>query len=188
MFRSSAHFSASSELSLEWSIEWVHTFSMTDNQSPARDVEAELTKARDSTFAAIKELELAAWHKGFDAGFARGWETAIHRFKTLMEKSDVAPSHQSTSAPVSLFLQDHDRPRTLRRASDVVLDIIKAHPGIKGVDIVRISVEAGEPVLERTVRTALYRMKRDGQIRNLGGGWYPGLTPANEDQEGEDGA
>lgn len=154
---------------------------MTSDPAPPRDYAAEVAKARSDVFANLKDLEMAAWQQGFDVGFARGWDAAIKRFRELMEKSgeDQVPQAAPSNAP-SLFTQDYDQPRLSRRASDVVLDIIRTKPGIKGAEIVRASEEIGEPVLERTVRTALYRMKRGGQIRNLDGGWYASPTQTHQ--------
>jgi hypothetical protein len=56
------------------------------------------------------------------------------------------------------------------------------------VEIVQTAASLGRPLLERTVRTALYRMKRSGQVRNLGGRWFAAdaAPEAQADDGGDD--
>jgi hypothetical protein len=54
-----------------------------------------------------------------------------------------------------------------------VLQVIASSPGVRGVDIVEKLKEEGSPVHERTVRTALSRLKGGGKIVQREGGWHP---------------
>lgn len=64
--------------------------------------------------------------------------------------------------------------RSPRKGSDQqrVLECIQNSPGLRGVEVVqRLSGE--NPVHERTVRTAIARLKRDGKItQHESGGWF----------------
>lgn len=52
-----------------------------------------------------------------------------------------------------------------------VLSDIRAHPGSKGVDIVRRLEAKG--IKERTIRTAIHRLKKRGAIIQQMGKWCP---------------
>jgi hypothetical protein len=55
-----------------------------------------------------------------------------------------------------------------------VLRIIQQFPGSRGFQIVVRSAETGRAINERTVRTALARLKKRGNIEmREDGGWYP---------------
>jgi hypothetical protein len=58
------------------------------------------------------------------------------------------------------------------RAADVVYDIIADKPGLKGHEIVAETEARGTPINERTVRTALFRLKRARAIRAIENGWH----------------
>lgn len=147
---------------------------MSDDSPPPRDYSAEMVEARRVALESIKAMEKAAWAHGFHEGFNAGWDAGRKRFQEAMEQVSAQPELPTTRAAqpanLSLFPSEPIVPNV--RAADVVFQIIADHPGIKGVDIVKATVDAGSPLLERTTRTALYRMKRDGRIRNLGGQWF----------------
>ncbi len=65
--------------------------------------------------------------------------------------------------------------------SAFVLEVIRVHPGLRGVDLHRLVATSGRPINERTMRTALLRLNRRGVIEQREGRWYvkdelPGLT------------
>jgi hypothetical protein len=62
-------------------------------------------------------------------------------------------------------------------AQDLVLNMIKTVPGQRGSQIVSRLAQAGTPVEERTVRTALWRLKKRNLIEQRGVEWYA-LKPA----------
>jgi hypothetical protein len=147
---------------------------MSDESAPSPDRAAELAEARRVALEGMKALEKAAWSHGFHEGFSAGWEAGRKRLQEVMEQVTAQPEPASTrvSQPTSLALFPMDAAGPNIRAADVVLQIISSRPGIRGIEIVNATLDAGSPMLERTVRTALYRMKRDGRIRNLGGRWF----------------
>jgi hypothetical protein len=70
------------------------------------------------------------------------------------------------------MLQALKEPREPRDGSDQskVLTTIRQHPGMRGVDVVKAL--DGE-VEERTVRTALHRLRRGNAIVQKEGKWHP---------------
>jgi hypothetical protein len=69
------------------------------------------------------------------------------------------------------------KPLALRANSDQarVLHFIKKSPGLRGVEIVRAMETGGDHAIkERTLRTALRRLRQAGYIKqDQGGGWVP---------------
>lgn len=64
-------------------------------------------------------------------------------------------------------------PKTTKlSAEDRVFSIIKAIPGQRGAGIVTALEQTGNPVKERTVRTALWRLKNRKLIELRGNEWY----------------
>lgn len=161
---------------------------MSEDTPEPRDYAAEMADARRIALESMKALEQAAWAHGFHQGFKAGWDAGRKRFQEAMEQMSAQPagSVHVSAQPVDLpSFPTEPTPPTVR-AADVVLKIIKDHPGIRGVDIVKATIAAGVPLLERTTRTALYRMKRDKQIQNLDGRWFT-TEPAPEGDANNDG-
>jgi hypothetical protein len=53
----------------------------------------------------------------------------------------------------------------------IVLEVIRKHPGLSGIEIVRM---LDDEVNERTVRTALHRLRHAKKlIENQDGKWFP---------------
>jgi hypothetical protein len=88
---------------------------------------------------AVKGLRPTAQHADADAGGAEP-----------LEQPDPVPSEAPPKPP-----------RQLRENSDQmrVLKAIQSSPGMRGVEILRTLEAAGTPVHERTLRTALARLK-----------------------------
>lgn len=159
---------------------------VTDESSPP-DHEALQAEARRAAVEAIKALEQAAFRRAFHEGFMAGWDAGQKRIREMMAEAAPKPAMTAELVPeraavLPLFAEEPTLPTV--RAADAVGDIIRANPGIRGVDIVKAAASAGQPILERTVRTALYRMKRDRRIKNLGGKWY--AADAAPDEAGSD--
>lgn len=103
--------------------------------------------------------------------YRRGWDDAIR--------------HIVNAAKVTL--PDGEAPRAASRrrregsGQQVLVDIIRERPGLGGVELVAASEQRGTPIKERTLRTALIRLKRGGEIINRNGKWYvPGAEPKEE--------
>ncbi len=61
----------------------------------------------------------------------------------------------------------------MAKSHEVVLSTIREKPGLLGVELIQEIKRAGHMILERTARTALYRLKIAGQIVNHDSRWYP---------------
>jgi len=132
---------------------------------------ARVKAASDALGAALKEYAQAlreqGWFLGWDKGFTDGWEAASKHFTTAAEASrksriPPAPPPQAGVLPLASVGQD------AATATEKVYAFIEGNPGLRGVEI----AERFAPVmLERTVRTALHRL-RDKKIKNVGGRWY----------------
>ena len=55
-------------------------------------------------------------------------------------------------------------------------------PGLRGVEIVDAAAAAGKPLKERTVRTALHRLKTSKKLKSFEERWYvPSDAPKEAD-------
>jgi hypothetical protein len=109
--------------------------------------------------------------------FQRGWNAAIAAIMAAVNSQPIPkPENNSTSIPAQdLFKPKRKRMRGFRSDSTVslVLDKIKHIPGLTGVEIVNALQEKNPKIEERTVRTALRRLRiKYGQITNQEGRWY----------------
>lgn len=166
---------------------------MSEEKPPSRDYAAEQVAARNAAIDAMKAFERAAWNAGFHEGFREGWDAGRKWFQEALEKASAQPeppvARADQNAPLALFTLQPSAGSGVR-AADIVFDVIEANPGIRGVEIVNATHEVGTPVIERTVRTALYRMKREGRIKNLEGRWFtaeaaPGSEAGNAGGEND---
>lgn len=160
------------------------------SDEPSRpDLEGLQDEARRGVTEALKALELAASRRAFHEGFLAGWDAGQKRIREMMAEAAPRPAmtvRLASEGAATLPLFSEGPPAPTVRAADAVGDIIRANPGIRGVDIVKAAADAGQPILERTVRTALYRMKRDGRIKNLEGKWFA-ASAAPDDTDSNDG-
>ncbi len=130
-----------------------------------------------------------------EAAYKRGWDDACEAMKEAadsVQASRLVPpdaSHTSVSSTYThtiahaLVMTPHHG-RTGRPASAaivVVEDCINASPGKKGVEVVK-AVQLVDPTIpERTVRTALRRLKLNKKIWQRSGLWYPKPQPRLRD-------
>ena len=127
---------------------------------------------RSKLDAYIAELEAAAYRRGVADTWAKIGATVqdfVSEIKSLEAGDAVFPwSDNAQTAPLS----NEERILEPREGSDQarVLLTIREGNGMRGVDIV--NKLAGE-VEERTVRTALFRLKKRGAIIQKEGKWYP---------------
>ncbi len=104
----------------------------------------------------VSEIKAAAYQRGFDDGL----RAALKAVKGLR------PEHQKSagangSQPQPVLPVQPQATRQLRENSDQmrVLQTIRAKPGLRGIEILKSLEAAGTPVHERTLRTALARLK-----------------------------
>lgn len=117
--------------------------------------------------------------------YARGWRDAI---AALQEKApamapiDPIADKQGNGANVDSVERQRQRGRP-EKAISLVKNEIFGEPGLRGVDIVRSLEKKGTPVVDRTVRSALRRLKGSKIVWQRNGKWYP--KPKAENEIGE---
>lgn len=115
---------------------------------------AELEKA----LSYIKEMQSAA--------YKRGWNDALKAINKAAHAVVAAPN----IAGIELDSEKDMNDNPFRNGSDAarVYDYVRNNPGRSGMEI----IQALNYVDERTIRTALHRMKLRGFVQNLDGRWY----------------
>ncbi len=132
--------------------------------------------SREKFLEAFAEYTRAAknhsWFVGWRHGFSSGWDAAKEHFMAQVEKQHTAippvppPPPQTNKTPQGLMpIQKPGSPP----AVVLVFRFIAANPGQRGVEIAQ-SLEGQLP--ERTVRTALHRLKTAERIQIVDGLWY----------------
>lgn len=112
----------------------------------------------------------AAWDRGHQQGWAEGYAYAFWVMEQARTQQPAAPQPPARAEPPTPPPLEEEEPST--SAQDTVWQIVQQQPGLRGVEIVTATEAAGKPVKERTVRTALHRLKKDGLIVNHNERWY----------------
>ena len=123
------------------------------------------------------------WTERAVKSYARGWRDAI---AALQAKAPEMPQHggpdidhRGNGAVTEAATPQRQRGRP-EKAITLVHDAIFAEPGLRGVDIVR-ALE--NKVVDRTVRSALRRLKKGRSIWQRNGKWYPKQERADPENE-----
>jgi len=107
-----------------------------------------------------------------------GWKAAAESFREQAEKERAArltglpqelPSYASLGLGSSWHISHHGTNPRIRTANDLVLAHVRDYPGQRGVDI---AAAFARQIPERTVRTALHRLKNGEKIKIVDGRWY----------------
>ena len=98
-------------------------------------------------------------------GYARAANEAI----AILEDA-IARLRQLGAPPPSVQPRPRGRPA---KAIGLVHDMVVAKPGLTGVEIVKALAEAGTPVMERTARSCLRRLRDSKVIWQRQKKWYP---------------
>lgn len=134
---------------------------------------------------ALTRYETALWRGAWDTGYNQGWRDGYDAaVKVLDQMRSATPTPTTATRPEAVappLEEDDDAGPT---AAQVVIDIIKNSPGMRGVEIVAAAANAGNPVKERTVRTALHRLKTAGAIVSVRERWY--ITGSSPQPDTED--
>src|SRR5262245_7284006 len=118
---------------------------------------ASLHDARETFFKALKTHEHTIYKLGFDDGFAAGCDAAISRLAEL--KPAGASSASSSHGDLGAVMKKDEGEIP---AHETLLRIIATTPGMQRHEIVEIACKTLSTLNERTVRTALQRMKGAG--------------------------
>lgn len=144
---------------------------------PLEDAREAVLKAMNDLYDAIQVLERSAsWH-GFLDGWKAGRVDIFDEFKKQFSdnKSSTPPATLSTQ-PVPPPVADvtYTPMRVEVSANDRVLRVIETNPGLRGYEIAQLLGRPPGSMRERTVRTALHRLKKavPPKIKIVDGRWY----------------
>ncbi len=133
---------------------------------------ASLNEARDLFLRALKDHEQFVYRLGYEAGFTAGWEALVQRLSMTKPDEPAVPPHRDLNE----LIQQHEGEIPAR---DTLIAIIKQAPGLQRHEIVEIARKSLSHLTERTVRTALHRLKEAGELRVEDGKWFVAVkTPA----------
>jgi hypothetical protein len=117
--------------------------------------------------------------------YARGWHDAIAALQA--KAAEIAPVEFAPEAPKDETEIDTAAPPRLRgrpaKAIKLVQDVIFAEPGLRGADITRALAKKGTPVIDRTVRSCLRRLRENRTIWQRKYRWYPRSERHEADNE-----
>jgi AT hook motif len=107
--------------------------------------------------------------------YARGWHDAIAALQA--KAPEIPPVEFAPEAPKNETRIDSVAPPRQRgrpaKAINLVRDAIFADPGLRGVDITRALTKNGTPVIDRTVRSCLRRLRDNRTVWQRKNRWYP---------------
>src|SRR5450432_268767 len=130
-----------------------------------------MTGQREQIGRLLDEMEREARES-----YARGWRDAIAALQAKAPEMGPAPLPTIT---ISVLEQDSETSPPVRsrgrpeKAISLVRSEIFGDPGLRGVDIVKSLANKGTPIVDRTVRSALRRLKKGRVIWQRNGKWYP---------------
>lgn len=183
--------------------------------SPAEAPSSPLAEEKAKAAAAVTESEKQffevfyshanalkdqAFLSGWEKGFSSGWTAATQHFQEEAQKAREAamaarppqpPQPPQGGTSYRLIHQLLRSPTdgasaTAHSAISVVRRFIKRNQGLRGVEIAKA---LSDSLPERTVRTALHRLKVSGRIKNVNGGWWyvnhamPNSQPQTEEDD-----
>jgi hypothetical protein len=128
-----------------------------------------------NNLAAATQMLAKIRAEGKSEGFAEGYRAAIRKMRgTLTDMAeDIAhAASDPRAADILAPIKEARRPRANSDQSKVY-GIIAENPGLRGVEIAAKLATLEKPVNERTMRTALNRLKKKTQIENREGAWFP---------------
>jgi hypothetical protein len=156
-----------------------------DAPKPAEDAELKkreeaVDSAWDALYEAVKEYGRArgnlAFYQGWAAGrehtrevFMKAMEEYAAQQKTRQSNAVVTPSTPLVEAPPPVQ-QVHAAP--IPRWNEIVLEAIKANPGMRGVNLLTKIREVYPTLHERSFRTSLHRLKAAGEIFSDSRQWF----------------
>ena len=111
----------------------------------------------------VKRLT-AAFKAALERVYAAGSKEGVAEF--VVKATALASGGNQPKAP-------HKGRGRKAQAPKLVVSVIEANPGLRGVEVVR-KIQEQEEVHERTVRTALRRLRGAGVIAQREGKWYRG--------------
>jgi hypothetical protein len=107
--------------------------------------------------------------------YARGWHDAIAALQSKAPEippDEFAPEAPENETRVDSATSPRQRGRPAK-AINLVRDEIFAEPGLRGADVTRALAKKGTPVIDRTVRSCLRRLRDNRIIWQRKYRWYP---------------
>jgi hypothetical protein len=139
-----------------------------------------MTDPKDQIAALVQAAE--------EAAYKRGWDDAA---AAILEAATEARAQRANGSEADAIPFPADEPRRTGRPPSVTIqvveDCINAAPGKKGVEVVKAAQMVDPMIPERTVRTALRRLKMSKKIWQRNGLWYPKPTRLRDLVENDDG-
>ncbi len=112
-----------------------------------------------------------------EASYQRGWKDACETMKLAVDAIMESSTEKGLRLQGIVEPRDVEAPRRTGRPASptigVVEDCINRAPGMKGVDVVNAVQTIDSSIPERTIRTALRRLKIHKRIWQREGRWYP---------------
>ena len=106
--------------------------------------------------------------------YQRGWDDAVAH---ILAAARETKTPRQISMPLGDTHTEDGPPQGERPMIDEVYNWIRLAPGTRGAAIVNAVFhdhpQKDRKSLDRTVRTALMRLKKRGAIENRNGAWYP---------------
>lgn len=125
-----------------------------------------LHEARDTFFKALKVHEHSIYRIGYEDGYAAGWDAALNRLAEIKPEANFTPTGPTDLGHL-LHRQTDEAP-----THDTLLHILKHNPGLRRQEIVENARKTLPNLNERSVRTALQRMKNAGELQVIDAKWY----------------
>jgi hypothetical protein len=145
-----------------------------DEPLPREEARKKFIDALTALASAMMALEASAWRDGWNKN-SEWTKIQLKKFaeKAAQEAADMAfTTVDGRTVAVEVKAMGSGRVSAAgRTAADIVYTFIKDNPGKTGVEIVRGLEDSGLEIHERTVRTALFRLKRD-KIAAVENRWY----------------
>jgi hypothetical protein len=119
---------------------------------------------------------------GYERGYRQGIKDARRSMGGALDDLLKTPADSELEASLPLLPDDPvqiekrvagEALGNKKSAEARVLDAIVLVPGQRGAEVVSLLEATGEPIKERTVRTALFRLKKSGSIGQIDGRWFP---------------
>jgi hypothetical protein len=148
-----------------------------------REANEALGRFMEALTAYTDAIRRKAGFHGWEAGQDFGWKSAHEQLLNELKRQTTIPTEpqsqvlnlrsQSSTAAVTSTLDNvlTSEPPT---ANELVLAFITDNPGKRGVEIASHFEKTVSPIPERTVRTALHRLKNltPPKIKIVDGRWY----------------
>jgi hypothetical protein len=139
------------------------------------------SKAADMIAQIEREAEARGFQKGVKVGFDR-LKAAIDElleefmFKMIdveVDLDDIPPPKPEFKATLRQMAARKAASQKRPTSKSTVLEIVRRNPGLTGKELVERAANEQTPVNERTLRTALHRLRyKDRSIENREGRWY----------------